>query len=145
MWQCRYLMIRLYSIACKLLKEFRLKSYKFLQQTKENCKRTNSLSLSASHSIMSLVNDECLSRNRRASSVKQKQKRQRRMTILVVVMTLSFYVTWTPYAVISFMAMLEVMPSQVANFLAIHFCKSGVIVNPVLYIWFNNSVSSLRS
>jgi urease accessory protein UreF len=116
----------------------------FLQQIKQQWKRKHSLSLSASHRTLSSVDDPDLSRNDSVLSNKPQQKRQRKLTILVGLMTLSFYLCWTPYAVNSFLAMTGVILPQAANVLAVVFTKTGVVLNPVLYIFFNNSVGKPR-
>ena len=57
-------------------------------------------------------------------------------------MTFSFYLTWTPYAVVSFLSMLGTAAPKIAQTLAILFAKSGTVINPILYIFFNKEVSN---
>ena len=55
-------------------------------------------------------------------------------------MTLSFYLSWSPYATNSILAMAEVPLPRLLIVSAILFAKSGIIINPVLYIFFNADV-----
>ena len=59
---------------------------------------------------------------------------------MIAMMTLSFYVCWTPYAIKVILELLG-MPLAVAqSLLLLIFAKSGVIVNPILYIFYNKEV-----
>ena len=66
------------------------------------------------------------------------------MTLLTLSMTLSFYATWTPYAIHSILRLVpgeEWQPSEISNVIAILCAKSGTIINPILYVFFNDDVS----
>ena len=59
-------------------------------------------------------------------------------------MTCAFYLCWTPYAIHSILRIAEVwQPPRLSNVIAILFAKSGTVINPILYIFFNNDVSTL--
>ena len=59
---------------------------------------------------------------------------------MIAMMTFSFYVCWTPYAIKVILELLG-MPLAVAqSLLLLIFAKSGVIVNPILYIFYNKEV-----
>ena len=80
-----------------------------------------------------------------ANAIKKIQNRQRRLTLLTLSMTLSFYATWTPYAIHSILRILpgDWKPSYLSNVVAILCAKSGTIINPVIYIFLNNDVSAI--
>ena len=64
-----------------------------------------------------------------------------KLTLVLLAMTFSFYLTWTPYAINSFLSMLGIKPPKIAQTLTILFAKSGTVINPILYIFFNKEVS----
>jgi hypothetical protein len=79
-----------------------------------------------------------------SNGMKKIQDRQRKLTILTLSMTLSFYMTWGPYAVHSILKLVPGeywQPSYISNVIAILCAKSGTIINPILYIFFNDDVS----
>ena len=80
-------------------------------------------------------------KKRLSSALEMAQKRQRILTVLIVSMTLTFYFSWLPYAINALLTMSGVLIPHVANVLAILFAKSGTVINPVLYIFFNQDVS----
>ena len=80
---------------------------------------------------------------RYCTNLKNAQKLQRKLTILITLMTLSFYITWLPYAINCLLAMSGVILPHAANVIAILFAKSGTVINPILYIFFNKEVSNL--
>ena len=59
----------------------------------------------------------------------------------IAVMTASFYACWTPYAVRCILSMFGVDLSRVPSTLTILFAKLGVVVNPLIYIFYNKEVS----
>ena len=76
--------------------------------------------------------------------IKRLQDKQRKLTILTLSMTCAFYLCWTPYAIHSILRIAEVwQPPRLSNVIAILFAKSGTVINPILYIFFNNDVSTL--
>ena len=60
----------------------------------------------------------------------------------VAIMTVSFYVTWTPYAIRCILGMLQLDVSPIFSGIALLFAKLGVVVNPLLYIFHNQEVSN---
>ena len=80
---------------------------------------------------------------RKKSLVRQaSQKRLSTATSVLTMMTISFYICWTPYAIYSLLTILGVTVSIVPSMLALLFAKSGVVVNPIIYIFFNKEVSN---
>ena len=59
----------------------------------------------------------------------------------IAIMTISFYVCWTPYAIKCILAILQIHLSPVLSGLAILFAKLGVVINPLIYIFNNKDVS----
>ena len=60
-------------------------------------------------------------------------------------MTLSFYLSWTPYAINTLLTMFGIwIPLPLLNVIAILLAKSGTVINPILYIFFNKDVSVIR-
>ena len=55
-------------------------------------------------------------------------------------MTIAFYVCWTPYAMRSILELFGFELSNVQSALALLLAKLGVIVNPLIYIFFNKEV-----
>ena len=62
-------------------------------------------------------------------------------TLVIGIMTLSFYVCWTPYAFRCILGMLGFDLNAELSGVSILFSKLGVIINPVLYIFYNKEVS----
>jgi hypothetical protein len=73
--------------------------------------------------------------------LKNAERKQLKVTIIIVLMTLSFYITWTPYAINSLLAMVGAMVHRPTAVLSILFAKSGTIINPILYIFLNKQVN----
>ena len=67
---------------------------------------------------------------------------QRKQTVLLTTMTLSFYFTWLPYAINCLLTMSGGLVPYIADVIAILFAKSGAVINPILYIYFNKDVST---
>ena len=82
-----------------------------------------------------------LQETRACEQSKQKNKSQRKLTFILLTMTFSFYLTWTPYAANSFLSMIGILTPKLIQILAILFAKSGTVINPILYIFFNKEVS----
>ena len=62
---------------------------------------------------------------------------------MIGIMTVSFYFCWTPYAMRSILELFGFKLSNIASTLSLLFSKLGVIVNPLIYIFFNKEVSWL--
>ena len=62
-------------------------------------------------------------------------------TLVIGIMTLSFYVCWTPYAFRCILGMIGFDLNAELSGVSILFSKLGVIINPVLYIFYNKEVS----
>ena len=73
--------------------------------------------------------------------IKRVERNQRKLTLLISATTLSFYLTWTPYAITSILAMSGFVIHRYVTILSILFAKSGTILNPTFYIFFNKDVS----
>ena len=73
--------------------------------------------------------------------MKRAERNQRKLTFLISATTLSFYLTWTPYAITSVLAMSGLVIHPNLTILSILFAKSGTILNPIFYIFFNKDVS----
>ena len=82
-----------------------------------------------------------LKESRNVKKASQEDKKQMKLTLVLLAMTFSFYLTWTPYAINSFLSMLGIKPPKIAQTLTILFAKSGTVINPILYIFFNKEVS----
>ena len=59
---------------------------------------------------------------------------------MIAMMTLSFYVCWTPYAIKVILELFGIPLSVVQSLLLLVFAKLGVMVNPILYIFYNKEV-----
>ena len=68
------------------------------------------------------------------------QKRVKAATSAVAIMTISFYICWLPYAITSTMAIFGISLTFAFSVPAFLFAKLGVIVNPIIYIFFNQEV-----
>ena len=68
------------------------------------------------------------------------RKVERSKTLMVQLMTLSFYVTWTPYAIESTLTMIGFNISHDIKIYAILLTKFGVVVNPLLFGYFERMV-----
>ena len=76
---------------------------------------------------------------------KKDRSMHRKLTILTTSMTISFYLSWTPYAVNSLLTMWGYIVPHLPNVIAVLFAKSATMVNPILYILLNKEVSRLAS
>ena len=75
-------------------------------------------------------------------ATRKDDRTHRRLTILTVSMTFTFYLSWTPYAVCSLFTIFQRSLSHLPNVIAILMAKSGTVINPILYIFLNNDVST---
>ena len=75
---------------------------------------------------------------------KRSTKRQSTATSSIAIMIIAFYICWTPYAMTSIFSMLGINVTSVPSGLAILVAKLEVIVNPIIYIYFNKEVSQIR-
>ena len=85
--------------------------------------------------------DDTINQKRCSVVLTIEQNRQRNLTILIVSMTLAFYFTWIPYAISSLLTMVGVSIHPIANVIAILCAKSSIVINPILYIFYNKDVS----
>ena len=74
--------------------------------------------------------------------IQETQKLQRNLTLLNLSMTVSFYLSWLPYAADCLLIMCGVTVSSKFHVIAVLFAKSGTVINPILYIFFNKEVSN---
>ena len=74
--------------------------------------------------------------------IQETQKLQRNLTLLNLSMTVSFYLSWMPYAADCLLIMCGVTVSSKFHVIAVLFAKSGTVINPILYIFLNNDVST---
>ena len=75
---------------------------------------------------------------------KRDKQMHRKLTILTMSMTVSFYVSWTPYVINCLLIMYGYNLPHLPNVIAALFAKSATMVNPVLYIFLNKDVSKLK-
>ena len=59
---------------------------------------------------------------------------------IIAIMTASFYVCWTPYAVRCILKMFGVTFSAFLSHLTLLIAKLGIIANPLIYIYNNKEV-----
>ena len=59
------------------------------------------------------------------------------------IMTASFYICWTPYAIRCILSMFGVDLPAVVSGVTILFAKFGIVINPLVYIFYNNEVDKL--
>ena len=78
-----------------------------------------------------------------SDSIKKEEKMQRKLTLLSTLMTLAFYLSWMPYALVCLLVMSGVKIPKRYQMFASLFAKSGTLINPILYIFFNKDVSFL--
>ena len=77
-------------------------------------------------------------------AVNRHQKMHRKLTAVTISMTITFYVSWTPYAICSFLTMTGLWaPNYIQSLISVLVAKTVTLINPILYIYFNNSVSIL--
>ena len=72
--------------------------------------------------------------------LKNARKGQHKLRFLILSMTVSFYISWTPYAIVCILSMLGISTPRLGNILSILFAKTGTVFNPILYIYFNKEV-----
>ena len=63
---------------------------------------------------------------------------------MIKLMTLSFYLTWTPYAIDCILAMSGIRVPENVKIFALLFSKSGTVINPALYIYSITKVSKFK-
>ena len=73
-------------------------------------------------------------------NIKVQQQKQRKLSFLIVSMILSFYICWMPYTISVLLAMAGGSLPTSAIVSATLFAKSGTIINPILYIFYNKEV-----
>ena len=72
--------------------------------------------------------------------IEKHTKIEKSWTSMVLLMTLSFYITWTPYATESTLTMMGFNTSHSIKIFAILLTKIGVVVNPLLFRQFKKEV-----
>ena len=75
------------------------------------------------------------------STQKSSKSRLADASIVMGVMILSFYLCWTPYAIRCILGMVEIELNAKLSGISILFSKLGVIMNPLVYIFYNKEVS----
>ena len=69
-----------------------------------------------------------------------RMKSNRKIESMISMMTISFYVCWTPYVLRVILDLFGVPLSAIVPVLCLHLAKLRIIVNPILYIFFNKEV-----
>ena len=78
---------------------------------------------------------------RRKSLHRQRtQKRLATATSIVAIMTVSFYISWTPYAINSLLLIFGFEVTMTLSISSLLFAKSGAVINPLIYIFANKEV-----
>ena len=74
----------------------------------------------------------------------QRRSMERKLvaTSTIAIMTAGFYICWAPYAVKCILLMVDIHISILPSTLAVLITKLEVIINPIVYIFFNNQVTS---
>ena len=104
-----------------------------LQQTRKRIRwRAEAIALSRGEYDNNSPSDRVIQRTLRM---------QRYLAILNLSMTVSFYLSWLPYAVDCLLIMCGVMVPRNYHVVSVLFAKSGTVINPILYIFFNKEVS----
>jgi hypothetical protein len=68
-------------------------------------------------------------------------KSTRNIGSTIALMTLSFYICWTPYAIRCILELFGINIPAWQSTLTVLFAKLGVIINPILYIFSNKQVN----
>ena len=55
-------------------------------------------------------------------------------------MTVSFYISWTPYAINSLLLIFGFDVTMTLSISSLLFAKSGAVINPLIYIFANKEV-----
>ena len=104
-----------------------------LQQTRKRIRwRAEAIALSKGEYDNNSPSDRVIQRTLRM---------QRHLAILNLSMTVSFYLSWLPYAADCLLIMCGVPVPSNYHVLSVLFAKSGTVINPILYIFFNKEVS----
>ena len=74
------------------------------------------------------------------STKRSSKSRSTNATLMISLMTSSFYLCWTPYALRCILGMLGFDLNAELSGVSILISKLGVIINPVLYIFYNKEV-----
>ena len=84
---------------------------------------------------LSTITRECMAQRR-------SMERKLAATSTIAIMTAGFYICWAPYAVKCILLMVNIHISILPSMLAVLITKLEVIINPIIYIFFNNQVTS---
>ena len=72
----------------------------------------------------------------------KRSRSTRKIESMIAMMTFSFYVCWTPYAIKVILELFGIPLSVAQSLMLLVFAKLGVIINPILYIFYNKEVSN---
>ena len=109
--------------------------YQILQQTENVPLRKNTIPQ------FSFDNNDFERRRSHKRSTRGRQRSNTAIAKTMTIMTVSFYICWTPYAIRCMLAMFGIGLSVIPASLALLFAKLGVIINPLIYIFYNKEVS----
>ena len=91
------------------------------------------------------IGDDKMNIKRCTFAIKRSQKQQRKLTITIISMTLAFYLTWIMYAINCLLTMAGVVNlPRASHIFAVLVAKSGIVINPIIYIFYNKDVSTFR-
>ena len=111
-------------------------TYQILQQTKNIPLSKNT------DQQFSFDNNDFETRRLNRRSTRGRQRSNTTIAKTMTIMTVSFYVCWTPYAIRCMLTMFGIRLSVIPASLALLFAKLGVIINPLIYIFYNKEVSN---
>ena len=74
---------------------------------------------------------------------KRSRKKHAHLTLMIQLMTLSFYFTWTPYALYSIVTMTGLRLTFITKIVTLLFAKIGTVITPLLFISFRRTVRKL--
>ena len=75
-----------------------------------------------------------------SQKVSARIKSNKKIESMISMMTLSFYVCWTPYVLRVILDLFGIPLSAIVPVLCLHLAKLRIIINPILYIFFNKEV-----
>ena len=112
---------------------YRWINYRF--SFKQQDRSSNNLEIDKNDSAISII-DANIDLTRWKNHIKI-EKSWRSMILL---MTVSFYITWTPYATESTLTMIGFNISHLIKIFAILLTKIGIVINPLLFRYFEKKV-----
>jgi len=60
---------------------------------------------------------------------------------MVLLMVFSFTLVWSPYAISCLLRMVGIDPGAASSLISLLFCKTSVLLNPIIYVALNPQVS----